>query len=188
MQRHPRPIQNRAVLLGVAFALALVMGMLPTVAQDNAKQETAAQENDDQAKQAAFAKKFWDYLQESDYQEKWSRWPGHEEEFIEGTAPHGAFLKVYVNDKVTGNVEDPPAKSIIVKENYNEQKELVAITPMYRVGEDYAPDNNDWYWAKYKPDGTLFEMNNMKVSGRVKGCIECHQSAKGDDYLFSNDK
>jgi len=165
------------LLLGGCFAVVLATWSVPTVAQ----------ESGDDAKDPAFSQKFWNYLQEADYQEEWSRWPGQNEEFIEGSSPHGAFLKLYINDTVKNNTEDPPVKSLIVKENYNKDKELVAITPMYRVGNDYDPDHNDWFWAKYKPDGTLFEMEGMKLSGKVEGCINCHSSAKGGDYLFTND-
>lgn len=170
------------VMLGGCLALGLTNWSVPTVAQDNEVQESG-----EHAKDPAFAQKFWNYLQDADYRKNWSRWPGYDERFIKGESPHGAFLKIYVNDKVTGNVEEPPAKSVIVKENYNKDKELVAITPMYRVGKGYDPEHGDWYWAKYKPDGTLFEMKGMKLSGKLAGCISCHSSAKGGDYLFSND-
>jgi len=165
------------LILTSSLAIALVMGIIPLSAQQ-----------DDNTQENAFAEKFWNYLQEVDYREKWSRWPGIEQEFKQGASPHGEFLKVYVNDEVKGNLEDPPIKSIIIKENYDKDKNLVAITPMYRVGKDYDPEHNDWYWAKHKPDGALFEMNGVKLSGKLKGCIECHSSAKGDDYIFTNDE
>lgn len=59
---------------------------------------------------------------------------------------------------------------------------------MYRASRDFAPDHKNWYWAKYRPDGSLFEMDGMKVTGKVEGCIKCHLSAGGNDYLFMNDK
>jgi len=31
-------------------------------------------------------------------------------------------------------------------------------------------------------------MKDMKLAGKVKGCINCHSSAKGGDYIFMNDK
>jgi len=30
-------------------------------------------------------------------------------------------------------------------------------------------------------------MKGMKLSGKVKGCIQCHDSAQGNDYIFTND-
>ena len=182
MRRNQTLNRGLILLLGGSLAVGLASWTAPSIAQEN-----EAQGSGDDANDPAFAQKFWDYLKKADFQEEWSRWPGHDEGFMEGRSPHGAFLKVYVNEQVTGNLENPPVKSIIVKENYNEQKELVAITPMYRVGKDYDPEHNDWYWAKYKPDGTLFEMKGMKLSGKVQGCINCHSSAKGKDYVFTND-
>lgn len=178
MRRNKSLVRHGAVVLSGSMLVALTLWAIPTAAQE-----------DSDTKDPAFAQEFWNYLQEVDYQKNWSRWPGHEEGFKESASErHGALLKVYVNDEVTGNVQDPPPKSIIIKENYNKDKELVAITPMYRVPKDYDPEHNNWFWAKYKPDGPLFEMNGKKISGKVNGCIQCHSSAKGDDFIFSNDQ
>ena len=32
---------------------------------------------------------------------------------------------------------------------------LGAVTVMYKREGGYDPDNADWFWAKYKPDGSL---------------------------------
>lgn len=167
------------------WSLALAGGLAVTLAAQPTT--VLAQESGDDLNEPAFPEQFWNYLEKVDYQENWSRWPGQEQEFTEGGSPHGALLKIYVNQKVANNLDDPPAKSIIVKENYNENEELVAITPMYRVGKDYDPEHNDWFWAKYKPDGSLFTKNEMKLAGKVKGCIQCHSTAQGEDYIFTND-
>jgi hypothetical protein len=167
------------------WSLLLTGGVAVTLAAQPAT--VLAQEGDEDANEPAFPKQFWNYLQKVDYQENWSRWPGQEQEFSEGRSPHGALLKIYVNKKAAENLDDPPAKAVIVKENYNENEELMAITPMYRVGKDYDPEHNDWYWAKYKPDGTLFKKDGAGISGRVEACIKCHESAGGEDYIFTND-
>jgi hypothetical protein len=129
-----------------------------------------------------------------EYKESFSPWPGTKDEFFPGKSPHGAFLKLYVNDPVVKNPDAPPHKSVIVKENYMEdeqtkEKKLGALTIMYRVKEGYDPENNDWYWVKYLPDGKVAETGDgMPIAGRFKGCIECHASAAGDDYIFMNDE
>lgn len=120
----------------------------------------------------------------------------------EGQHPHGAVLQTLdgtltVNDH-TGEV--------IVKRNYggedvsvskvanNPDKFLGAVTVMFRREQGYDPDNANWFWAKYKPDGSLdTNPKDMKLAGRVakgadKGCIACHTSAPGDDYVFNNDR
>lgn len=58
---------------------------------------------------------------------------------------------------------------------------------MVRVGKDYDPDHNDWFDAKYKPNGKLFIHANKTISGKVRSCIDCHAKADGGGYLFTND-
>lgn len=156
--------------------LALVMGG-----------SLAAQDAANQTKEESFAQKLWTYLEKAEYETKYKPWPGAENEFFPGKSPHGAHLKVYVNEKLTENPDDPPHQAIIVKNNYTPEKELDAITVMYRV-DGYDPENKNWYWVKYLPDGKVAEMNGMKLSGKVEGCINCHSSAEGGDYIFMNDK
>lgn len=142
---------------------------------------------DAEKKEESLDQKLWSYLKKVEYQENYAPWPGTKDEFFPGKSPHGAHLKVYVNRRVAKDPDDPPHKSIIVKENYTPEKKLAAVTVMYRV-ENYDADNKDWYWVKYMPDGTVAKMNDMKLAGKVKGCINCHSSAKGDDYIFMNDE
>jgi hypothetical protein len=63
---------------------------------------------------------------------------------------------------------------------------LDAYTVMFQRAEGYDPDHQDWFWAKYTPDGALDTTpEDMQMAGRVVGCIECHATAPGDDYVFS---
>ena len=58
----------------------------------------------------------------------------------------------------------------------------------------YDDDNENWFWAKYLPDGSLDKNpKGMELAGRVAkgadmGCIACHSAAPGDDYLYVNDR
>ena len=75
-----------------------------------------------------------------------------------------------------------PNGSILVKENYGKDKKtLMAVTPMYKV-RGYNPDEGDWFWAKYGPDG------NIMSSGKVEGCINCHRARKNQDWIFTEPK
>lgn len=126
------------------------------------------------------AKAVWDYLQQQNYPENWAYWPGTEA-FYEGTEPHGALLTTYVN-AVAGEalVDKPssmPAGSMIVKENYSPDKELAAVTVMYKA-EGYNPEHNDWFWLKRLPDG------RVEASGKVESCQGCHQTSE-TDYLMT---
>ena len=124
-----------------------------------------------------------------------------------GQHPHGAVLDT-IDSVVTVNkgfFQGGDTGAVIIKRNYggegvsktavanNPEKHLKAITVMFkRAG--YDPENKDWFWVKYKPNGDL-HMNpkKMKLAGRVakgmpKGCIACHSSAPGGDYVFNFDR
>lgn len=119
-----------------------------------------------------------------------------------GQHPHGAVLTNLESKLTVGDDTGP----VIVKSNFggkgvsinavsqDPDKYLGAVTVMYqRAG--YDPDNNDWFWAKYLPDGSLDKNpKGMKLAGRVAkvnppaGCIACHKSAPGGDMVFTNDR
>ena len=125
---------------------------------------------------------FWTYIAETHPYTEWDQWPGHTG-MHPGQSPHGAFLKVYVNNAAKKAIEDGkmmmPEGAIVVKENYAKDKEtLAAVTPMYKA-EGFNPDAGNWFWAKYKADGSVL------ASGKVEGCIDCHSKVKDKDWLFT---
>ncbi len=141
-----------------------------------------------------FSVAFWNYLSridQNDYLE-WKSLPGKKVEISEaGENPHGDYMMVYANKQAVSDPLDLPYNSIIVAENYEEDKEsLRSITVMYRA-RNYNPERNDWYWVKYKPNGDvafrIFERERKYSAGRVGYCISCHHKAKGGDYVFAND-
>ncbi len=140
------------------------------------------------ADQRSFEQKMWNYIKAARY-EQWAP-AGDDGDFRESDRPHGAFVKTYMNRIAAGNTAQLPHGSIIIKENFSPDKKLAAITLMHRA-KGYNPDGNDWYWIKYKPDGTTAMMESpmgkMAIAGKAKGCIECHSGADGDDYVFFND-
>lgn len=117
-----------------------------------------------------------------------------------GVHPHGAIL-----DTNTSEVEINGHKgTVIVKRNFggegiNEDKVsgdpntwLKAVTVMYQREDGYDSDNQNWFWAKYLPNGSLDKNDKgMQLAGRVAkgkpvGCIACHTAAPGADYIFTN--
>ena len=138
----------------------------------------------------SFESRFWDYLRNARYT-NWAPRPGQNGDFYEGSSPHGAFLKMYLNRTAIANPNGLPSGSVIVKENYGKDKKTVmAITVMYRL-KDYNPAGGDWYWVKYLPDGTVAtaprEKGGVRLAGKVNGCIQCHSDADGNDFTFVND-
>ena len=110
-----------------------------------------------------------------------------------GGPPHGKVREV-LEGKING-------KRVIVKRNFggpdlnmenvsmNRAKYLKAITVMVRMEKGYDSKNGDWFWAKYKADGSLHKTpKGMKLAGKVPGCISCHSSASGNDLVFKHNK
>lgn len=122
----------------------------------------------------------------------WSR-QGTTSGFVASGAPHGAFVRVFQNDVADGDPEGLPDGSILVKENFMDDSEdtLAAITVMKRVS-GLDSETEDWFYAKYLPDGSLDEnQDGVQLAGLVGkgssgGCIPCHSSAEGGDYVFGN--
>jgi hypothetical protein len=125
--------------------------------------------------------------------------------FFGGAKPHGIILEI-VSQQLRVEAH---TGFIVVKKNYdgegvteasvanNRAKYLSSITIMYQREVGYDLDNQNWFWVKYKPDGSLFTANfkDMPVgmAGRILkgetreqngGCIYCHSSAGGSDYIF----
>lgn len=118
----------------------------------------------------------------------------------EGTDPHGMMLETfYTTATIDGHTGD-----LIVKRNFGPEgvdadtvltdpaHHLGAYTVMFRREAGYDPDNKDWFWAKYLPDGSLdANPKGMALAGRVAkgmetGCIACHTGA-GEDRVFTTD-
>ncbi len=70
-------------------------------------------------------------------------------------------------------------------------KHLGAITVMFRREAGYDEDNQNWFWVKYLPDGSLdknakgMALAGMVAKGADVGCIACHSG--DEDYLFTTD-
>jgi hypothetical protein len=115
-----------------------------------------------------------------------------------GGPPHGPVREV-LEAVIDG-------KRVIVKRNFggegvsvesvgqNRAAFLKAVTVMAKREAGYDPENGNWFWVKYKPNGNLHtNAKGMKLAGRVakgmdKGCIACHQSASGNDLVFLHNK
>jgi hypothetical protein len=154
---------------GMILALALLLGVfMGWVAADKQMPPTDGAS-------------FWTYIKQTKPYTEWKHWPGYEDMYP-AESPHGAFLKLFVNDKALQAIEEGqmplPPGSIIVKENYGDDKTLMAVTPMYKA-EGYNPEAGDWFWAKYGAEGEVM------ASGKVQACIDCHKKKKDKDWLFT---
>ena len=113
-----------------------------------------------------------------------------------GTEPHGAVLQTLKTQLAVGD----HTGQLVVKRNYgpagvtpaevwsNPDEHLAAITVMYRRESGYAADAGDWFWAKFKPDGSLDKNEaGAELAGKVDSCVACHRGAEDGDFLFAND-
>lgn len=144
-------------------------------------EDTVAQVEEPAAEPDTTAEALWAHLQEERYTETWRTWPD-KGELYEGTEPHGMLLTTYLNpvayDALTNGAERMPDGAIVVKENYMADSTLAAVTTMYKSA-GYAPDHNDWFFAKQDPEGIV------EVAGRAEMCQECHGGRAANDYLFT---
>ena len=118
-----------------------------------------------------------------------------------GASPHGKFLRMFSSFVTVDGI----ARPIIVKQNFggkgvtaaaatqDPDKWLKAVTIMLQREAGYDDDNDNWFWVKFAPDGSIMKNpKGMQLAGRVAkgmpaGCISCHLSADGGDYLYFND-
>ena len=118
----------------------------------------------------------------------------------EGTDPHGMMLETYYSKATIGG----HTGDLIVKRNYGPKgvtrdqvlsapsKHLGAITVMFRREAGFDPEDKNWFWSKFLPDGTLDKNGKgMSLAGKVAkgasvGCISCHSAADGGDFVFTS--
>lgn len=141
------------------------------------------------------AAELWSLIQTEDYREHWKMWPG-KEALYKGPAPHGALLTTYINsigyEAVLKKENELPPGTIIVMENYMQDKTLEAITVMYNL-VPFDPQHGNWFWVKFAPDGKPMKMERdgetITLAGKVTECIECHSvSSSGTQYIMTNPK
>lgn len=132
-------------------------------------------------KEGKTAQSLWTYMTVENPYQNYPTWPG-KEGFYESTMPPGNILKLYVNDLALDTILNKrgvfPDGSLLIKENYTDEKKLFLITVMYKI-KGFNPAGHDWYWVKYKPDG------EVRLEGKVEPCINCHVGVAGNDYVFT---
>lgn len=191
MFRYSRAIRILAIVL---FASSLPIAF----SQDEEPPETTDKKEADATNKSEgglsadeFQQQFWKYLQKGPAAyDEWAPLPGKKADLVAGESPHGDLIRVWANKAARSNPDKMPSGSILIKENFNGESTLAAVTVMYRT-TDYNPEGGDWYWIKYQPDGSVAkdstEADAKALAGRVKSCIDCHADAAGGDFVFAND-
>lgn len=186
---------KRSVVIFIAALLAGGGGLVALAAQHEGKAMAAAFGDEDSVD---YAGKLWKELSKANLVGDNPIIGKH----YQGVHPHGAVL-----DTIEGNVKVKDHRGhVIVKRNYggkdvsvqkvanDPSKYLGAVTVMFKREAGYDPENGDWFWAKYKPNGELDKNpKGMQLAGRVakgkpEGCIACHSGAPGKDMVFLHDR
>ena len=112
--------------------------------------------------------------------------PGWVEGYTESVHPLPAYVKYYVNDKGMDDIDNPPNGSIFVKEQFDEDKQIIGLTVMKKI-DGYDPANKDWYWAIADTEARITNAGKLNSSW-TSSCISCHKKGDGGgDLLFVND-
>lgn len=138
------------------------------------------------------ATEIWNKMKSDNYQESWKMWPD-KEAFYNGIDPHGTLLNTYVNevayDSIVNEKESMPFDAVIVTENYMFDKSLEYITVMKKI-KGFNPENNDWFWIKFKPNGAIMTEEKygktISLAGKVDNCISCHKNQFLNDYIYTS--
>jgi hypothetical protein len=140
----------------------------------------------------AYAAQLWAYMAENQLVGK-NRMRSYP--FV-GSRPHGSIQEVITTEaKIDGH-----RGRLIVKHNYGADEDLSpksvysskldenyeALTIMFKREEGYDPGNKDWFWAEYKPDGSILVYQGTNLSGRSPVCLGCHIPLGGDDREVLN--
>lgn len=109
--------------------------------------------------------------------------------------PHGNVVQILAGTiKVRGR-----STRVIVKSNHRRAgltPAMVADDPqafhadtavMIKREKGYDAGSADWFWAVYKPDGSVLQHEGKAVAGRIDtgtdaGCIGCHRKYGGKDF------
>lgn len=93
------------------------------------------------------AAELWNLIHTEGYPEHWKEWQAQESK--KGNS------KTYVNELAYNALEkkekELPPGSIIVENNYGDEKQLETVEALINLGGD--DPQGDWFWAEYSPDG-----------------------------------
>lgn len=127
--------------------------------------------------------------------------------FISGT--HGArYVNTYGNEKASayGLFEKGgplPIGAILVRDSFMSSKAcltgdvvfgektppgvVACVGPLFimeKMEKDFNPVSGDWKFTMIFPGGTLFGTTRGPGAKNVDFCMNCHEAAEGDDYIF----
>ncbi|HXU46518.1 MAG TPA: cytochrome P460 family protein, partial [Thermoanaerobaculia bacterium] len=156
--------------------------------------------------------------------ESWGTWPadvwndftpglrrpdGTKGPALPGQNPHGAFIRIFVNDIALSAVGQKrfPAGSVVLKENLPcaiaqpgsaglaercakagavgpAFQSPVELTLMVKMEPGFYPEGGDWYYLKGRPAGPT-SPQIVDFAGRVEACASCHAPHDSGSFMFT---
>ena len=119
-----------------------------------------------------------------------------------GLPPHGTYMEMLEVKITVGRTRG----YAIVQKNYagnhigimniinNPMKHLSNVSVMFKRKNGYDSENKDWFYVQYDARGVVMKSSKgNRLAGRIdrdsnRGCIACHRTAPGNDFVFSHDK
>ena len=138
----------------------------------------------------AFAKEMWEKIHAKGFD-------ALQNNLYVGGPPHGKVREVIegvIDGQLVISKTNYGGKGVSIEAVKKDPKAFLKAVTIMVKRPGFDPDDKDWFWAKYKPDGTIFTNDKgMKLVGKVAkgmpvGCISCHASASGSDFVFSHNK
>ncbi|MFA9375016.1 MAG: cytochrome P460 family protein [Poseidonibacter sp.] len=158
-------------------ALAFVISSATLFAQENTKANFGTQED------VEYSKYLWEKLEATKLNST--------KAIVYVAGPSHDRIREVLESKIDGN-------RVIVARNYDgddirmskvrkdRAKYLQSIDVMIKK-EGYNPKYANWYWAKFKADGTLHETDQkVKIAGKVSSCIACHINSSDGSFVFEH--
>lgn len=113
-----------------------------------------------------------------------------------GSRPHGSIQELTVTDAII----DGQKGRLLIKHNYGAEEELTPrkvysadhdefsepLAIMFQREEGYDAANNNWFWAEYNADGSVYNYQGANLSGRAPLCLGCHTPLGGSDKEVLN--
>jgi len=99
---------------------------------------------------------------------------------------------------VKNNFRGAEGKDVTDADIIAKPMEFAGPTTVMFQRKGYDPDNQNWFWAVFKPTGeVVVNPKGMNMAGRIVGggampdapfnCVACHTSAPGGDMVFLHD-
>jgi hypothetical protein len=103
---------------------------------------------------------------------------------VKGSSPHGT-VRIWYSSNISELINDAsfvvPEGTVSIKEfDGDSDGTLDGYAVMVKKGDDYDPDNGNWYYEMRDAKGDVMA---MPPAGKIKDCIDCHAAAKKTDYL-----